>query len=74
MNPMSVASDAKGDALALRRFAHKALEKITAGIESFRFNTSVAQIYELTNALKIRGMLVAFGRRRSMLSRALARA
>ena len=52
MDPMSVASDAKGDALALRRFAHKALEKITAGIESFRFNTSVAQIYELTNALK----------------------
>lgn len=52
MNPMSVASDAKGDALALRRFAHKALEKITAGVESFRFNTSVAQIYELTNALK----------------------
>jgi len=52
MNPMSVAADAKGDALALRRFAHKALEKITAGIESFRFNTSVAQIYELTNALK----------------------
>ena len=52
MNPMSVAADAKGDALALRRFAHKALEKITAGIESFRFNTSVAQIYELANALK----------------------
>ena len=52
MDPMSVASDAKGDGLALRRFAHKALEKITAGIESFRFNTSVAQIYELTNALK----------------------
>jgi len=51
-SPMSVAADAKGDALALRRFAHKALEKITAGIESFRFNTSVAQIYELTNALK----------------------
>ena len=52
MDPLSVAADAKGDALALRRFAHKALEKITAGIESFRFNTSVAQIYELTNALK----------------------
>jgi len=47
------ASDPKatGDALALRRAAHKALEKITAGIEAFRFNTSVAQIYELTNAL-----------------------
>jgi len=52
LDPMSIAADAKGDALALRRFAHKALEKITAGIESFRFNTSVAQIYELTNALK----------------------
>jgi len=47
-----VASDPKGDALTLRRFAHKALEKITSGVESFRFNTSVAQIYELTNALK----------------------
>jgi len=50
-SPMSVANNADGDALALRKFAHKALEKITAGIEAFRFNTSVAQIYELTNAL-----------------------
>ena len=49
--PLSVAADAKGAALDLRRAAHKALEKITAGIEAFRFNTSVAQIYELTNAL-----------------------
>lgn len=49
--PMAVAADASGDALELRRKAHKALEKITAGIEAFRFNTSVAQIYELTNAL-----------------------
>lgn len=49
--PTVTATDAKGDALALRRIAHKALEKITAGIEAFRFNTSVAQIYELTNAL-----------------------
>ena len=52
MNPMGVASDATGGALELRRFAHKAMAKITSGIESFRFNTSVAQIYELTNALK----------------------
>jgi len=52
MDPLSIAENAQGDALALRRLAHKALEKITAGIESFRFNTSVAQIYELTNALK----------------------
>ena len=49
--PMSVADDADGAALELRKFAHRALEKITAGIEAFRFNTSVAQIYELTNAL-----------------------
>jgi len=52
MDPMTIASAASGDALELRRFAHKALNKITSGIESFRFNTSVAQIYELTNALK----------------------
>ena len=52
LDPMSVAKTAKDDALELRRFAHKAMAKITAGIESFRFNTSVAQIYELTNALK----------------------
>ncbi|MEP1229467.1 MAG: leucine--tRNA ligase [Litorimonas sp.] len=50
-SPMSLANDASGDALELRKFAHKALEKITIGIEAFRFNTSVAQIYELTNAL-----------------------
>lgn len=50
-NPLVVAANASGEALELRRFAHKAMEKITDGIEAFRFNTSVAQIYELTNAL-----------------------
>ncbi len=49
--PMSVASDASGAALDLRKKAHKAIAKITHGIDVFRFNTSVAQIYELTNAL-----------------------
>ncbi len=49
--PLSVAKDATGAALDLRRKAHKALDNITAGIEAFRFNTSVAQIYELINAL-----------------------
>jgi leucyl-tRNA synthetase len=49
--PMVSDLDAKGEALALRRAAHKALDNITGGIEAFRFNTSVAQIYELTNAL-----------------------
>lgn len=50
-DPLVIASDAKGEGLALRKFAHKAMDKITAGIEAFRFNTSVAQIYELTNAI-----------------------
>ena len=49
--PDYIASDAKADALELRKLAHKALEKISAGIDAFRFNTSVAQIYELTNAI-----------------------
>ena len=43
---------ADGDAQDLRKHVHKALAKITEGIDEFRFNTSVAQIYELTNALK----------------------
>jgi leucyl-tRNA synthetase len=51
LGPMTVANEAQGAALDLRRFAHKAADKITAGIDAFRFNTSVAQIYELTNAL-----------------------
>ncbi len=41
-----------GAALELRRAVHKALEKVTGGIDNFRFNTSVAQIYEMVNALK----------------------
>ncbi len=43
---------AQGDALKLRRLAHKVLHNVTQGIEQFRFNTAVAQIYELANALK----------------------
>jgi leucyl-tRNA synthetase len=52
IDPLSIDINASGEALKLRKFTHKALEKITAGIEGFRFNTSVAQIYELTNELK----------------------
>ncbi|MBI1180399.1 MAG: leucine--tRNA ligase [Alphaproteobacteria bacterium] len=41
-----------GDAaVALRRAAHKAVKGVTDGIENFRFNTAVAQLYELTNAV-----------------------
>ena len=52
IGPLPVDIEVSGKALKLRKFTHKALEKITAGIEGFRFNTSVAQIYELTNELK----------------------
>jgi leucyl-tRNA synthetase len=40
-----------GEAEALRRAAHKAAARITTAIEKLRFNTAVAQIYELANAL-----------------------
>ena len=39
------------EALALRRAAHKAAAAVTMAIEKLRFNSAVAQIYELTNAL-----------------------
>jgi leucyl-tRNA synthetase len=41
-----------GDALELRRLAHRVVKNVTAGIEGFRFNTAVAQMYELANALR----------------------
>jgi len=36
----------------LRRTAHKAVASVTEAIESFHFNRAVAQIYELTNAIR----------------------
>jgi leucyl-tRNA synthetase len=41
-----------GDALELRRIAHRVVKNVTQGIEQFRFNTAVAQMYELANALR----------------------
>jgi leucyl-tRNA synthetase len=43
---------AEGDALELRRLAHRVVKNVTLGIEQFRFNTAVAQMYELANALR----------------------
>ncbi len=40
-----------GEALALRRLAHRTIAAVTDGIEGFRFNTSVARCYELVNAV-----------------------
>jgi leucyl-tRNA synthetase len=42
----------EGDALELRRLAHRVVKNVTLGIEQFRFNTAVAQMYELANALR----------------------
>jgi leucyl-tRNA synthetase len=39
------------DAEALRRAAHRSVAAVTSAIERLRFNTAVAQIYELANAL-----------------------
>ncbi|WP_417497218.1 leucine--tRNA ligase [Maricaulis sp.] len=50
--PLAVASGAEGDALALRKSAHKTLKGVTEAIEGFRFNSAVAQIHDLVNALR----------------------
>src|SRR6202043_1500161 len=39
------------DALALRKAAHGALDKVSAGIEKLHFNVCLAHIREFTNAL-----------------------
>lgn len=50
--PLAVATGAEGDALALRKSAHKTLKGVTEAIEGFRFNSAVAQIHDLVNALR----------------------
>jgi leucyl-tRNA synthetase len=40
-----------GEALALRRIAHRAVQAVGEGIEGFRFNSAVARCYELVNAI-----------------------
>jgi leucyl-tRNA synthetase len=44
-------SELSAEAVALRRATHKAVAGVTGAIEKLRFNTAVAQIYELANAL-----------------------
>jgi leucyl-tRNA synthetase len=43
--------DMSAEAVALRRATHKAVAGVTGAIEKLRFNTAVAQIYELANAI-----------------------
>jgi len=42
----------EGVALELRRTAHRAAKAVTDGIEGFRFNAAIAQMYVLVNALR----------------------
>lgn len=44
-------ADMSDEAVEIRRATHQAIAGVTEAIESFRFNTAVAQIYELANAL-----------------------
>ncbi len=44
-------ADMSAEAEGLRRAAHKTIAAVTTAIEKLRFNTAVAQIYELANAL-----------------------
>ncbi|MGK0265983.1 MAG: leucyl-tRNA synthetase [Maricaulis sp.] len=50
--PLTIASDAQGEALQLRKIAHRTLKGVTEAIEGFRFNSAVAQIHDLVNALR----------------------
>ncbi len=44
-------SDFSDAAVALRKETHKAIQGVTDGIDTFRFNSAVARLYELVNAL-----------------------
>ena len=44
--------EVSGEALELRRAAHRALNDVSSGIEGFRFNTAVAHVHDFVNALR----------------------
>jgi len=44
-------ADLGADAIALRRATHKTIAAVTGAVERLRFNSAVAQIYELASAL-----------------------
>jgi leucyl-tRNA synthetase len=49
--PAAPAEGFGGEALALRRASHKTISAVTGSIERLRFNSAVAQLYELANSL-----------------------
>ncbi len=50
--PLHQAKDAQGEALNIRRAAHRAAQSVGRAIEEFRFNVAVAQLYELVGFLR----------------------
>jgi leucyl-tRNA synthetase len=50
--PLVQPGELSGDALALRKVTHKTIAQVSAGIEQFRFNVAVANLYEFVNALR----------------------
>ncbi len=49
--PPGTAPEATGEAMALRRAAHRAIAGVTGDIEAFRFNRAVARIHTFANAI-----------------------
>ena len=53
LDPESIAVTGSGaDAAALRRKVHQTIRKVTEDYENFRFNTAVAALMELSNAMQ----------------------
>ena len=50
--PQSAPEDVQGEAQTLRQRTHRALASVSEHIENLRFNSAVAQIYDLANAIQ----------------------
>ena len=51
VNPVDGGTASASDILELRRFTHQSIERVSNDIESFRYNTAIARIYELVDLL-----------------------
>jgi leucyl-tRNA synthetase len=51
----------EGDATALRRKAHQTIERVTDGLEDFSFNTAIAALMELKNAMQAAKRTTVYG-------------
>ncbi|MEO1039062.1 MAG: leucine--tRNA ligase [Pseudomonadota bacterium] len=76
--PVTPAAGAKGEALALRKTAHRSVAEVTDAIEGFRFNSGVAKLHDFANALRktegsnAEGMLAARAEAAGLLAQLLA--